>query len=143
MRSVLIDISLGRFCMGQFVWEEWELRPFTADILLRKSFIFCITYHMCLKDEVGHKLHSSLGVAQLEVGMGVPHFQLDVQLFGMLAESTFITDLWRECSKVVLELRGTKREVWCPAPRSSEDWFIVEFATSEFPRRQLIQINRC
>ena len=48
--------------------------------LMEKVIYFL--HHMRLQDEVGHKLHCSLRVAQLEVGMGTPLFQLDFLQIG-------------------------------------------------------------
>ena len=92
---------------------------------------------------VGHKLRCSLGHLQLEIGIGDNALETRHDDLGFLATTSFVTDLWRECSTIGVTFHGADSTLWVPQLQSDQDCFIMDIAAQHLTKKQLIHINLC
>jgi hypothetical protein len=100
-------------------------------------------HHIRRDDTVGHKLRCSLGTLQIEIGIGQHILQTDHNNLGFLATNSFITDIWRECSKIGISFRGNAATLWIPPLQSDNDQYIMDIASKHCSKKQLVHINIC
>ena len=67
-----------------------------AEALAEKLSYF--VHHMRVGDDVGKQLQVSTAITQLEVGTGIPFFQLSFESWGHLVTKSWVSHLWHSCS---------------------------------------------
>ena len=71
-------------------------------------------HHIHQHDMVSHKLWCSLGHLQLEIGIGENVLKTQHDDLGIITTTSFVTDLWRECSTIGVTFWGVDSTLWVP-----------------------------
>ena len=112
-----------------------------AESLAEKLSYF--VHHMRVRDDVGKQLQVSTAIAQLEVGTGVPFFQLPHEKWGHLATLSWVVHLWQSCSRVAIDVKAAAGQHWVPPLQTENDDYIMERVMRRYSRKVSIKLNHC
>ena len=112
-----------------------------AETLAEKLAYF--VHHVRIDDDVGQQFKVSVAIAQLEVGVGTPFFQLPFERWGHLVTKSWVVHLWQSCSRVGLDIQAAASSHWVPPLQTEFDEYIMDRAMRRYSRKATIKINHC
>jgi hypothetical protein len=112
-----------------------------AETLADKLSYF--VHHMRVADDVGQQLKVSVAITQLELGVGVPFFQLPFAEWGHLSTPSWVRHLWQSCSRAQIDIKPALGFHWIPPLQTSSDLYIMDIITQRFSKKVSIKLNHC
>ena len=117
------------------------IAPLWVEALVDKVTYFL--HHVRGTGTVTQELKASIALVQLEVGSGASFFELHFDIWGALATPCWVSNLWKLCSRVGVQLRAAASAHWIPQLQSTNDRYIMDVVTAESPRKLWGKINYC
>ena len=83
-------------------------------------------HHMRVTDDVGQQLKVSVAITQLELGVGIPFFDLPFELWGHLTTPSWVRHLWQSCSRAQIAVKSAPGAHWLPPLQTTSDQYIMD-----------------
>ena len=112
-----------------------------AEALAEKIAYFL--HHRWVMDDVGKQLQVSAVITQLEVGSGIPFFQLAHQKWGFLVTPSWVVHLWQSWLQVGIQLEAADGLHWVPPLQTAADSYIMDRIRRRYSRKVSIKLNHC
>jgi len=112
-----------------------------AEALADKAVYFL--HHVRRQDEVGRQLSLSMALTQVELGVGVPFFELSYEEWGHLVTPSWAVHLWKACSRVGATLKASEESHWLPPLQTHCDRYIMDLVASSFSKKNSFKIKYC
>ena len=100
-------------------------------------------HHVRIEDDVGRQLKVSVAITQLEIGVGIPFFQLPFDAWGHLTTPSWVKHLWQSCSRVAVDVKAATGAHWVPPLQTAGDEYIMDRIVARYSRKACIKLNHC
>jgi hypothetical protein len=114
----------------------------TAQTKTMTTRITYFLFHTRMQTEVGQNLEASIAYLQLEIGTITHFLQTSYHIYGHLATNTLMKCIWNETETNGMQLRSADQMAWCPQLQGHGDFSLMEFISTNYPKKTAHQLNR-